>query len=82
MQIQLSDNNLNAQKAFNILGYFFNQFVGDRDIDDSWYATKKVNGRLFEMHYEVHAQGNYYLTAVNDFLWAMSKIKNRQQIFK
>lgn len=34
------------------------------------------------MHYEVHAQGNYYLTAVNDFLWAMSKIKNKHQIFK
>ena len=34
------------------------------------------------MHYEVHEQGYYYLTAVNDFLWAMSKIKNRQQIFK
>ena len=34
------------------------------------------------MHYEVHAQGNYYLTAVNDFLWAMSKIKNKRQIFK
>lgn len=32
------------------------------------------------MLYEVHAQGNYYLTAVNDFLWAMSKIKNKQQI--
>ena len=30
------------KKAFNILGYFFNWFVDDRDIDDSGYATKKV----------------------------------------
>lgn len=31
-----------TKKAFKIRGYFFNWFIGDRDIDDSWYVTKKV----------------------------------------
>ena len=57
MQIRLSDDNLNKhKKAFNILGYLFNCFVGDRHIDGSCYTIENVIKRLFEMHQEVDPQ--------------------------